>query len=166
LADKTHGATTFRIVSDREIEMTRVFDAPRELVFEAYSKPEHIPHWWGPRSVTTIVETMDVRPGGAWRFIQRDQDGVEYAFYGEYREVVPPERIVSTFEFEGFPGLVMVDTLTLRDVDGKTTLTVNSRFASREERDRMVESGLEDGAREMWDRLAEHLETLRQRVGG
>jgi uncharacterized protein YndB with AHSA1/START domain len=166
LVDKARGTATFRILSDREVEMTRVFDAPRALVFAAYSKPEHIPHWWGPRSVTTIVEAMDVRPGGAWRFIQRDADGAEYAFYGEYREVEPPERIVSTFEFEGFPGLVVVDTLTLREADGKTTLTVISRFTSREERDRMVESGLEGGAREMWERLAEHLETLRQRMGG
>jgi uncharacterized protein YndB with AHSA1/START domain len=165
LADRTRSATSLRVLSDREIEMTRVFDAPRELVFAAYTKPEHIPHWWGPRTVTTIVETMDVWPGGAWRFIQRDADGTEYAFYGEYREIVPPERIVSTFEFEGFPGLVMVDTLTLHEADGKTTLTVISRFTSREDRDRMVESGLEDGAREMWDRLAEHLETMRQHVG-
>jgi uncharacterized protein YndB with AHSA1/START domain len=165
VVDKMRGVTTFRVLSEREIEMTRLFAAPRELVFRGYTDPEHIPHWWGPRGVTTIVETMDVRPGGAWRFIQRHADGAEYAFYGEYREVVPPERIVSTFEFEGFPGLVMVDTLTLSEEDDKTTLTVISRFASREERDTMVESGLEDGAAEMWERLAEHLDAMRQRVG-
>jgi uncharacterized protein YndB with AHSA1/START domain len=157
---------TFRIISEREIEMTRIFAAPRELVFEAYTDPGHIPHWWGPCSVTTRVESMDVRPGGRWRFIQRYPDGAEYAFFGEYREVAPPERLVSTFEFEGVPGLVMVDTLTLREADGKTMLTVISRFASREERDRMRESGLHDGAAEMWDRLAEHLAQLvRVRVG-
>jgi uncharacterized protein YndB with AHSA1/START domain len=149
--------TTFRRLSDREIEMNRLFDAPRELVFEAYTEPEHIPHWWGPREVTTIVETMDVRPGGAWRFVQRDADGNEYAFYGEYREVVPPERLVSTFTFEGMPELEMVDTLTLSEQDGKTLLTVVSRFASQEDRDAMVESGLEGGAIEMWERLAELL---------
>jgi uncharacterized protein YndB with AHSA1/START domain len=157
---------TFRVLSEQEVVMTRVFDAPRALVFQAYTDPAHIPYWWGPRSVTTIVAEMNVRPGGRWRFIQRHADGAEYAFFGEYREVAFPERLVSTFEFEGFPGLVMVDTLTLHETDGRTTLTVISRFASREERDRMLESGLEDGAAEMWDRLAEHLAQLvRERAG-
>lgn len=162
MVDKSSGATNFKfkILSDREVEMTRSFDAPRTLVFEAYTDPMHIPHWWGPRGVTTIVETMDVRPGGAWRFIQHHPDGNQYAFYGEYREVVPPERLVSTFIFEGWPDLVMVDTLTLTEHNGRTTLTVVSRFASIEDRDAMLESGLEDGAAEMWDRLAEYLETL------
>jgi uncharacterized protein YndB with AHSA1/START domain len=165
LVDKSPGATTFRILSDHEVEMTRVFDAPRELVFAAYTDAKQIPHWWGPRGVTTIVETLDVRPGGVWRFIQHHPDGAEYVFYGEYREIVPPERIVSTFEYEGFPGMVMLDTLTLHEADGKTTLTVISRFASRQDRDRMLESGLEGGAAEMWERLAEHLAALAEGVG-
>lgn len=162
MTDKTRGATTFRVLSDHEVEMTRVFDAPRELIFAAYTDPAQIPHWWGPRGVTTIVETMEARPGGAWRFVQRHPDGAEFVFFGEYHEVVPPQRIVSTFEFEGFPGMIMVDTLTLVEADGKTTLTVISRFATRQDRDRMVGSGLEGGAAEMWDRLAEYLAGLKK----
>lgn len=162
MVDKTRGATSFRILSDREVEMTRLFAAPRELVFAAYTDPEQIPFWWGPRGVTTVVETMDVRPGGAWRFIQHHPDGAEYAFFGEYREIVPPERIVSTFQFAGFPDLVMEDTLTLTEQDGQTVLTVVSRFTSLEHRDRMLDSGLAGGAAEMWERLAEHLAVLRK----
>ncbi|MDQ3227976.1 MAG: SRPBCC family protein [Chloroflexota bacterium] len=154
-------ATTFKTLSDREIAMERVFDAPRELVFAAYTDPAHIPHWWGPRGVTTTVDTMDVRPGGTWRFVHRDQDGAEYGFHGEYREVVPPERLVSTFEFEGMPGHVLVDTATFTEVDGKTKVTVTSLFASGEDLQGMMDSGMEAGARESWDRLAELLSTLR-----
>jgi uncharacterized protein YndB with AHSA1/START domain len=96
---------TFRMLSDREYEMTRVFDAPRDLVFAAYTDPQQIPRWWGPRGVTTIVDTMDMRPGGTWRFIQRGADRAEYGFRGVYREVVPPERLVYTLVFEfAFPG--------------------------------------------------------------
>ncbi|MBA3450010.1 MAG: SRPBCC family protein [Chloroflexia bacterium] len=154
-------ATTFRTLSDREIIMERVFDAPRELVFEAYTDPRHIPHWWGPRGMSTIVDSMDVRPGGSWRFVHRDQDDAEYGFHGEYREVVPPARLVSTFEFEGMPGHVLVDTATFEEVDGKTRLTVTSLFASGDDLDGMVASGMEAGAIESWDRLAELLETLK-----
>jgi uncharacterized protein YndB with AHSA1/START domain len=150
--------------------MTRVFDAPRELVFEAYTNPAQIPHWWGPREVTTIVDQMDVRPGGVWRYIQRDQDGNEYPFNGEYREIVPPERLVYTFsfefEFEGTPIQTVVNTATFEERDGKTTLTVNSLFQSIEDRDSMIESGAESGMTESWDRLAEHLAALPERVDG
>lgn len=164
MADKQSGEMTFTIRSDREVLLTRRFNAPRALVFQAYTEPEHIPHWWGPRGVTTVVETMDVRPGGSWRWIQHHPDGATYAFYGEYREVVPPERLVYTFEFAGFPGLVMKDTLTFAEQDGTTLLTVVSRFTSVEDRDAMVESGLEGGGAEMWERLAEHLEHLKEGV--
>ncbi len=153
-------ATTFSTLSDREIVMERVFDASRELVFEAHTDPKHIPHWWGPRGMTTTVDTMDVRPGGSWRFVHRDQDGNEYGFYGEYREVLVPARLVSTFEFEGMPGHVLVDTATFEEVDGKTRLTVTSLFESGEDLDGMIESGMESGAIESWDRLAELLATL------
>ena len=158
---QSNAATTFSKPSDLEIGMTRVFDAPRELVFQAYTDPEHIPHWWGQRNSTTIVDTMDVRPGGLWRYIQRDPDGNEYAFNGEYREVVAPERLVYTFEFEGMPGHIVVNTMTFEERDGKTTITSTSLFASVEDRDGMLESGMESGANESWDRLAELLETLR-----
>jgi uncharacterized protein YndB with AHSA1/START domain len=146
--------------TDREIVMTRVFDAPRELVFEAVSKPEHLKEWWGPRGHTMPVCEVDFRPGGAYRFVNRDADGNEYAFRGEFREIVPPERIVWTFEFEGMPGNISVDTLTLVEEDGKTTLTSTSRYDSVEQRDGMLQSGMETGAAESYDRLAEFLEKL------
>ena len=160
MAERTDSATTFETLSEREIRMTRVFNAPRELVFQAHTDSQHTPHWWGQRGSTTIVDVMDVRPGGAWRFVQRDPEGTEYGFRGEYREVVPPERLVYTFEFEGMPGHVVVDTITFEEHDGKTTISATSVFDSVEDRDGMLESGMESGAIESWDRLAELLERL------
>ena len=157
---KSSSGLTVATPSDREIVMTRVFDAPRELVFRAYTDPEAIPLWWGPRRLTTTVVEMDVRPGGAWRFVQRDADGNEYGFHGVYREIVPPERVVSTFEFEGMPGHVAVDTVTLEEHDGKTTLTTRSLFDTVEDRDGVLQSGMESGAAESMDRLAELLATM------
>jgi uncharacterized protein YndB with AHSA1/START domain len=151
------GRMTFVTPSDREIIMERVFDAPRERVFKAYTDPKAIPLWWGPRRYTTIVEKMDVRPGGTWRYISRGSDGAEFAFHGVYREIVRPKRIVTTFEFEGTPGHVVVDTATFEEHDGKTKVTVTSRFETVEDRDEMVKTGMEEGARESWDRLAEYL---------
>jgi len=133
--------------------MTRVFDAPRALVFKACTDPNAIPRWWGPSRYETTVDTMDVRPGGVWRFVSRGADGAEFAFNGVYREIVPPERIVQTFEFEGMPGHISVDTMTLEEHDGKTTLTSTSLFDSVEDRDGMLHSGMEDGAAETYDRL-------------
>jgi uncharacterized protein YndB with AHSA1/START domain len=139
------------------IVMTRVFDAPRRLVFETHTSPEHVRHWWGRRGSTLPVCEMDFRPGGAWRFVERHPDGQEYAFRGEYREIVPPERIVWTFEFEGMPGHVSVETLTLIERDGRTTLRSRSLFDTLEDRDGMLQSGMEAGAAETMDRLAEYL---------
>ena len=155
------GTTTFTKPSDREITMSRVFDAPRALVFQAHTDPVHIPQWWGQRNSTTIVHTLDLRPGDAWRFIQRDPEGNEYAFRGEFREIVPPERLVYTFEFEGMPGHILVETVTFEEHDGKTTISSTSVFQSVEDRDGMLESGMESGAIESWDRLAELIETLK-----
>lgn len=149
-----------RLPSDREILMTRVFDFPRRLVWEAHTTTEHIRQWWGPRRTRLAICEMDFRPGGAWRFVDRRDDGKEYGFRGVYREISPPERIVWTFEFDGAPGHVSVETLTLVETDGKTTLTVRSVFDTAEERDAMLQSGMEAGARETWERLAEYLEEL------
>jgi uncharacterized protein YndB with AHSA1/START domain len=148
---------TLTLPSDREIVMTRVFDAPRELVFKAYTDPNIIPQWWGLRGSTTIVDKLDLRPDGVWRFIQREQDGSEYAFNGVYREIVPPERLVYTFEFEPMPGHVLLETITFEEHDGKTTLTDHALFDSVEDRDGMLASGMEAGAAETMDRLAELL---------
>jgi uncharacterized protein YndB with AHSA1/START domain len=146
--------------SDREIVMTRTFDAPRELVFKAFTDPELIAKWWGLRGTSTIVETMDVRPGGAWRYISLGPNGEEYAFRGEYREVVAPEKIVQTFEFEPMPGHIVVDTAIFEERDGKTYFTNTSVFDTKEERDGMLNSGMEGGAAESYDRLDELLATL------
>jgi uncharacterized protein YndB with AHSA1/START domain len=159
---KNTGALTVTTPSDREIAMTRVFDAPRELVFKAYTDPSRIPQWWGPKGFTTTVDQMDVRPGGVWRFVQRGPDGSEYAFNGVYREIAPPQRIVSTFEFEGMPGHVSVETLTLEEHTGKTKVTSMSLFQTVEDRDSMLQSGMEAGAAETYDRFAELLEALQE----
>ena len=156
------GALTVTTPSDREIVMTRVFDAPRDLVFEAHASCEHLSRWWGPRRYEIVGCEVDFRPGGAWRIVHRGPEGEEYGFRGEYREIVPPERIVWTFEFEGMPSSVSVETLTLEERDGKTTLTATSVFDSVEARDGMLESGMESGAAETYERLDEYLEALKQ----
>lgn len=157
--NKTKTAATFTTPSDREVVITHVFDAPRELVFEAHTDPALIPKWWGWRGFPTIVDRMEVRPGGVWRFVQRGQDGKEYAFNGVFREVVPPERLVQTFEFEGMPRHVLLQTATFEDHGGKTKLTITSLFQSVEDRDGMLKSGMEEGATESMDRLAELLDS-------
>jgi len=157
MSTKNSSTSTLTMPSDREIVMTRVFDAPRELVFKAYTDPKLIPQWWGQRSTTTTVDKMDVRPGGVWRFVQRDADGNEYAFNGEYKEIVPPERLAYTFEFEGMPGHVLLETVTFEEQGGKTKVKVLSLFDSVEDRDGMLQSGMEAGANESNDRLAELL---------
>jgi len=142
----------------QEIVMTRLFDAPRELVFKAYTDPNLIPQWWGPKNLTTTVDKMDVREGGVWRFVQRDSEGNEYAFHGVYHAIVSPERLVYTFEFEGMPGHVLLATVTFEELnDGKTKLTDRSVFQSVEDRDGMLQSGMEEGAAESMDRFAELL---------
>jgi uncharacterized protein YndB with AHSA1/START domain len=150
--------------SDREIVMTRVFDAPRDLVFEAHSSCEHMSQWWGPRKYEIVGCEIDFRPGGKWRVVHQGPEGDEFAFRGEYREIVRPERIVWTFEFEGMPGKVSVETLTLEEHDGKTTFTGTSVFDTVEDRDGMLESGMESGAVETMDRLEEYLEVLKKRA--
>lgn len=153
MAKTTSPGLALTILSETEVRMTRVFDAPRALVFEAFARPEHIRRWWGREQDAMPVCEMDFRPGGKYRYVNRGEDGVEHAFRGEYTEIVYPERIVSTFEYEGFPGHVSVDTLVLTEEKGKTTLTATTRFASREDRDGMLESGMEGGATESYGRL-------------
>ena len=158
MVPKSNYSLTVSTPSDREIVMTRAFDAPRDLVFKAYTDPNVIPQWWGQRDSTTIVDKMDVRPGGLWRFVQQAQDGSELGFRGEFREIVPPERLVYTFEFEGMPGHILVETITFEEQDGTTTLTSTSVFDSIEDRDGMLSSGMEEGVAESLDRLEEYLE--------
>jgi uncharacterized protein YndB with AHSA1/START domain len=161
MSAKNSPVALLTILSDREVLLTRIFDAPRKLVFRAHTDPDLIPQWWGLRGNTTIVEKMDVRPGSTWRFIQRDAEGNEFAFNGEYREVVPPERLVNTFEFEGTPGHIILDTSIFEELpDGSTKLTATSLFETVGDRDGMLNSGMESGSNESWDRLVELLARL------
>lgn len=153
-----HYPEPLTVLSDLEIQRVRIINAPRELVFQTYINPDLIPQWWGPRGITTVVDKMDVRPGGEWRYIQKDPNGEEYAFRGVYREVVPPERLVTTFEFEPMPGQVIVDTTVFEDLGNQTRLVVTSLFDSKEALDGMLQSGMEGGASETWDRLEELLQ--------
>ncbi len=148
---------TMTFPSEREIYVERTFDAPREKVFKACTDPELIPQWWGPRKYVTTVDKLDVRVGGAWRFISRGADGTEHAFNGVFREVLPPERLSQTFEYEGVPGHVSIETMTFEEHDGKTTLAMTALFDSVEDRDGMVNSGMEEGMNESHNRLAELL---------
>lgn len=141
--------------------MTRIFDAPRDLVFEAHTSCEHLTNWWGPRKYEFASCDVDFREGGKWRMVHRGPDGDEHAFRGEYREIVPPERIVWTFEYEGFPSQISVETLTLEEHDGKTTLTATSVYDTVEQRDGMLQSGMTEGATETFERLDEYIETLK-----
>jgi uncharacterized protein YndB with AHSA1/START domain len=156
---KTIGETTFATPSDREIVIARVFDAPRALVFEAMTSPEHLPHWYGPRGWSLPVCEIDLRPGGSWHYVMRSPDGSEMGLRGVYREVEPPDRLVTTESFDDYPG-ESVNTLVLSEEDGKTTVTATVLYESKEIRDAVRDSGMEGGAAETYDRLGEHLRTM------
>lgn len=156
-AQAKESKTTITTPSEREIVSERVFDAPRDLVFETFTDPELIPAWWGPRGSTTIVDKMEFEVGGAWRFVHRDVDGSETGFRGTYREITPPERIVQTFEWEGMPGHVIVETAEFEDLGDRTKITTRSLFHTTEERDGMLASGMESGLTETHDRFTELL---------
>ena len=160
MVTKTKNAYQITLPAETEMVMTRVFNAPRALVFQAHIDPALVAQWWGPRAYTTIVDKLEARVGGQWRFINRRADGSEEAFRGEYREMTPPERFTWTFEWEGLPGHIGLETFTFAEHDGQTTLTVTSHFNSREERDGMIADGMEQGANESADRLEELLERL------
>lgn len=146
--------------TDREIHVVREFDAPRDRVFAAYTDPALIPEWYGPRGVTTTVDEMDVRAGGTWRFVMRNPDGSETGFRGVYREVTAPERIVQTFEWEGMPGHICIETAVFEDLGDRTRVTGTSLFHTTEERDGMLQSGMEGGMNETYARMDELLERL------
>ena len=145
--------------SDCEIVLTRVFDAPRQLVFDAISKPELLKRWFGPHGHSLVVCEVDFRVGGAWRFVLESPDGRRMGMSGVYQEIVPGERTVHTEAFDDYPGDSVVTTV-LTEQDGKTTLTGTVRYDSRETRDAVVASGMEHGAAETYDRLAELLPSL------
>lgn len=148
------------------LEMTRDFDAPRDLVFAAYTDPALVPEWWGPAGSTTVVDRMEARPGGSWRYVEREADGTEYAFRGVYHEVAAPERLVYTFEFEPMPGHVLLETIRFEErPDGTTRMVDLSVFQSVADRDGMLASGMESGAAESMDRLEALLDRVRRERG-
>jgi uncharacterized protein YndB with AHSA1/START domain len=155
------GAMILTLVSDTEVTLEREFDAPRELVFRAHSSCEHVQHWWGRRVDSMPSCEMEFRPGGKWRFVNRDDEGNELAFFGEYLVIVEPERIDWTFGWEGMEGEPAPESLFFEELDGgRTRLRSRSILPSREARDAMIASGMETGAAETWDRLAEYLPTI------
>ncbi len=155
--------TTTRIIAEpgiQQIEITREFDAPRELVFRAHTEPDLLVQWLGPRTYTMHVDRYEVRDGGTWRYVHRDADGAEYGFHGVFHGTPSVDGIVQTFEFEGAPGHVSLETLTFEDVDGRTRVGNVSVYQSVADRDAMVQSGMESGLNEGYERLDELIARL------
>ena len=147
----------------QELFITREFDAPRELVFKAHTDPEIYVRWLGPRDLDTILETFEPVSGGRWRFIQKDKDGNEFGFHGVNHDVTSPERIIGTFEFEGLPesGHVILETTKFEELPGgRTRVTTQSVYQSVQDRDGMIQSGMEHGTNEGYERLDEILAKL------
>lgn len=147
----------------QDIVFRHVFDAPRAVVFRALTEPGLVANWYGPRIYETIVDELDPRPGGRWRFINRNAEGQEFGFRGVFHTVTP-ELIIQTSEFEGVPGHVGLETATLTERDGKTTFEATALFPSVEDRDMNVANGMEGGARESYQRLEEVIAGLATRV--
>jgi uncharacterized protein YndB with AHSA1/START domain len=154
------GETTVTTPSDREVEVTRVFDAPRELVWKAFTEPEHVTQWMlGPEGWTMPVCEIDLRPGGAYRFVWRQEDGTEMTITGVHEEVDPPERLVTTDSWgEEWPETR--NTIVFAEEDGKTTLTTTLLYPSQEARDAALGTGMADGMSMGYDRLEELLRKI------
>ena len=153
---KNIGTLKVTTPTDCEIVLTRVFDAPRHLVFGAFSKPELLRRWFGPRGWSLVVCEVDLKVGGGFRFVLRGPDGKEMGMRGVYREIVPPERSVHMESYDDYPGESQV-TAVFVEQDGKTTLNATVLYPSREVRDAVIKSGMEHGAAESYDKLAELL---------
>jgi uncharacterized protein YndB with AHSA1/START domain len=153
MAMTSSGTATVTLPTDEQILITREFDAPRRLVYRAWTTPELVRRWWhAKRGEVTVVE-IDLRVGGAWRYVMVADGGFEVGFHGEYREIVPNERIVSTEVYEGMPEGEALNTLTFAEADGRTTLTLLVQHQSKAHRDAHVESGMEDGLQDALDLL-------------
>jgi uncharacterized protein YndB with AHSA1/START domain len=153
---KNTGTLKVTVPTDREIVLTRVFDAPRRLVFEAFSKPELLKRWFGPRGYALVVCEVDFKVGGGFRFVLRGPDGKDMGMRGVYREIVPPERSVHMESFDDYPGESQV-TAVFMEQNGKTTMTATVLYPSKEVRDIVLKTGMEHGAAESYDKLAEVL---------
>jgi uncharacterized protein YndB with AHSA1/START domain len=165
IGSSTRNSESFKVTtpSEQEVQLTRLFNAPRELVFEAMTRPEHVKQWWGRlgEGYSVPVCEIDFRVGGQWRFVNRHPKG-EAAFHGEYREISPPGRVVFTEIFEEFPDTVTVVTAELSEENGKTRLTATVRYPSLEVRDMVIASGMARGAGISYDRLEDLLAELQQ----
>jgi uncharacterized protein YndB with AHSA1/START domain len=158
LKDATRQAT-LSTPSDREIRIERVFDAPCDLVWQAFTDPKLVAQWWG-RGNELVVERLEVERGGHWRFVEHAPDGV-HGFEGRFREVTPPERLSMTFEWDGFPGYVIIENVDFEAMEKDRTRVVNvSQFYSTEERDGMLASGMEVGLNQSYAALDRLLATL------
>jgi len=153
---KNTGTLQVATPTEREIVMARVFDAPRNLVFDAFSKPELLKRWFGPRGWSLVVCEVDFKVGGKWRFVLRGPDGREMGMRGVYREIAPPERTVHLEMFDDYPGESIVTAVFVEE-NGKTTMTATVLYESQVIRDAVIKSGMEHGAAETYDKLAEYL---------
>jgi uncharacterized protein YndB with AHSA1/START domain len=153
-AVSSSGTATVTLPTDEQILVTREFDAPKHLVYKAWTTPELVKRWWSPNRGEVTSAEIDLRVGGAWRYVMVTDDGSEVAFHGEYREIVPNERIVSTEVYEGVPdGEGTLNTLTLAEVEGRTTPTILVQAPSKEVRDAIIDSGMEAGMQDAMDLL-------------
>jgi uncharacterized protein YndB with AHSA1/START domain len=164
MAVASSGTATVSLPTDEQILITREFDAPKHLVYKAWTTPELVRRWWTARRGEMTVAEIDLRVGGRWRYVMVAQGGLEVGFHGEYREIVPNERIVSTEVYEGIPDAddhAALNTLTFTEVDGRTTLTILVEHQNREGRDAHIESGMEAGMQDAMDLLEEVAISLR-----
>jgi uncharacterized protein YndB with AHSA1/START domain len=155
------GSAVVTLPADEQILITREFDAPRELVYKAYTTPELVRRWWHAKRGEMTVCEIDLRVGGEWRYVMVANGDMEVAFHGEYREIVPNERLVSTEVFEGFPDAESLNTLTLTESDGRTKLEILVQHENKEHRDAHIDSGMEDGLQDALDLLEEVAGSLR-----
>ena len=155
------GSAVVTLPADNQILITREFDAPRHLVYRAYTTPELVSRWWTAKRGGMTVCEIDLRVGGRWRYVMVADGGMEVGFHGEYREIVPDERLVSTEVFEEVPDAEALDTLTLTEADGRTTLSLLVEHATKEHRDAHINSGMEAGLQDAMDLLEEVARSLR-----
>jgi uncharacterized protein YndB with AHSA1/START domain len=164
MAVTSSGTATVTLPSDTQILITREFDAPKHLVYRAWTTPELVKRWWHANRGEVTLAEIDLRVGGTWRYVSRSEDGFEVGFHGEYREIVPNERLVTTEVYEGIPDAdehAALDTLTLTESDGRTTLTVLVEHPTKEGRDAHINSGMEAGMQDAMDLLEEVAVSLR-----
>ena len=155
------GTAKVTLPADEQILITREFDAPKHLVYKAFTTPELVKRWWHANRGEMTVAEIDLRVGGKWRYVMVAEGDFEVGFHGEYREIVPNERIVSTEIYEGMPGAEAVNTMTLTEADGRTTLEILVQHASKEHRDAHIESGMEAGMQDAMDLLEQVAVSLR-----